>query len=553
MKKQLKSLLAGAMAMCSFLSLTACGDSGKDASSTPTSTVMHEEKVQFPLEEPVTFKFMLRGLEEADFKEKLANNALWKKVKEETNVNIEFQFLGSGTAAAEKLALMINGDNYGDVWFGGPWLTDLDVSKYIEAGKLQEIGGYFNETAMPNFTKDLKERPSIYNMVTAADGKIYTLPKINGLEGNYLESPIWINKKWLDNLNMEIPTTLDELTDVLRAFATKDPNNNGLEDEIPYLCASSHSFMHTEALLGLWGLATKDSTTDSFVQVVDGKVKFVPIDPAYKEAVKWFRTLYTEGLMWNECFTANSSTTNAKLTSETCVVGMFTNTAPVTTAYSSDYVCIPPPKVEGYEAKWYYHPAIDGSKNQFLVTDLCKNVDILMAFMDKFYDLENALACNYGFAGEGRLEKTDDGKYKILTLDAENASKLDKENPTLIKIIGNIPFGVPVSAYQNQIELGGTDAIKQNNYQIYKDYINDEIWPRPYYAPDDAYDMDALTTDIFYQVDTKRASWITNKSDIDKEWDAYVNTIKGLGIDNYLEILQRSYDVYANAKNENAG
>lgn len=547
MKKQLKSLLAGTLAMCSILCLTAC-NKDEDSTSKPSSSPMHEEAVQFPLEEPVTFKFMVRGLEAEDFQTNLDNNKLWQKIKEETNVNIEWEFLGTGSAANEKLALMINGDDYGDVWFGGPWLTDLEVSKYIDAGKLQELGIYFNETVMPNFTKDLNERPSIYNMITAADGKIYTLPKINGLQGQYLETPIWINKKWLDTLDLDIPTTLDELTDVLRAFATRDPNGNGIEDEIPYLVSTSHSFMHTEALLGMWGLATKDSTTDSFVQVVDGKVKFVPIDPAYKEAIKWFNTLYTEGLMWNECFTANTATTNSKLTAETCVVGMFTNTAPVTTSYSSDYICIAPPKVEGYEAKWYYHPAIDGSKNQFLVTDLCENVDILMAFMDKFYDLENALACNYGFVGEGRMEKTEDGKYKALTLDAETSSKLDKETPTLIKIIGNIPHGVTVSDYQNLIELSGTDAIKQNNYEIYKDYITDEIWPRPYYAPDDAYDMDALTTDIFYQVDTKRANWITGKSDIDAEWDDYVKTIESLGIADYLEILQRSYDVYKNAE-----
>ena len=546
MKTKLRSWLAGTLAVCSILSFTACSG-GKDSSSTPESTVMHEKEVKFPLEEPVTFKFMVRGVEGESFKSDLEKNPLWQKIKNETNVNIQFEFLGAGTAAAEKLALMINGSNYGDVWFGGPWLTDLDVSKYIEAEKLQEIGGYFNKTVMPNFTKQLEENPQIYNMVTATDGKIYTLPKNNGLQGHYLETPIWINKKWLDTLGLAVPTTLDELTNVLRAFATRDPNGNNLQDEIPYLCAVGQSFMHTEALLGLWGLATKDSTTDAFVQVVDGKVKFVPIDPAYKEAIKWYRTLYTEGLMWNECFTGNSTTLNAKLKSETCVVGMFTNTAPVSTAYSSDYICIAPPKVEGYEPKFYYHPATNGSKNQFLVTDLCQNVDVLMAFMDKFYDLENALACNYGFVGEGRLEKTDDGKYKILTLDSETQKAIDKEYPVLTKIIGNIPHGIPVSAYENQIILGGNDAIKQNNYAIYKDYINKEVWPRPYYAPDDAYDMDALTTDIFYQVDTKRANWITNKSDIDQEWDAYVNTIKKLGIDDYLAILQRSYDVYANA------
>ncbi len=34
-------------------------------------------------------------------------------------------------------------------------------------------------------------------------------------------------------LGLEVPTTVDELHDVLYAFRTQDPNGNGLQDEIP--------------------------------------------------------------------------------------------------------------------------------------------------------------------------------------------------------------------------------------------------------------------------------------------------------------------------------
>ena len=46
---------------------------------------------------------------------------------------------------------------------------------------------------------------------------------------------IWMNMKWLENLDLEVPTTSEELKDVLTAFATQDPNGNGVKDEIPVL------------------------------------------------------------------------------------------------------------------------------------------------------------------------------------------------------------------------------------------------------------------------------------------------------------------------------
>ena len=43
----------------------------------------------------------------------------------------------------------------------------------------------------------------------------------------------WINKNWLEKLNLAVPTTTEELKNVLIAFRDNDPNGNGQKDEIP--------------------------------------------------------------------------------------------------------------------------------------------------------------------------------------------------------------------------------------------------------------------------------------------------------------------------------
>ena len=532
MKKHFVRWISLCLSLCILLLTVGCGGSGSSGGSNKV------EKVSFPLAEPVTFTFMVDGTKSTSFDKDLANNALWNELKEKTNVNIEFQFLGD--TPSEKLTLLISGGTYGDVLWGGPILNSVEASKYIASGKLLGLTDYINTDLMPNLCADIEETPAIKNMITAYDGKIYTLPKITGLEGNYLESPIWLNKKWMDKLGLKTPTTLDEFTNVLRAFATKDPNGNGLPDEIPYICSTSSTSMHTEALLCLWGVATKDGVNDSFVQVKDGKVNFMPITDAYKAGIKYLNSLYTEGLMWSECFTANESTLSAKLTSDTCVVGCFTAPTPAETEYMDDYICIYPPKVEGYEPCWYYHPAINGSKNQFFVTDKCKNLSVLMAWVDQFYDLDTAMRFEYGNVGDGRMEMTSDGKYQVLELDMLTTAKLNKEQPTLYSLMGNSIRSITKSDYETKISLSKNDKILQNNYEIYKEIINKELWPRPYYSAAESYDADVYFTDIEYQIRTNRALWITGKSNIDKDWNSFVSKMDSLGLDQYLKILQNA-------------
>lgn len=43
----------------------------------------------------------------------------------------------------------------------------------------------------------------------------------------------FINKKWLDAVGAEVPTTTEEFAEVLRLFKENDPNGNGEADEIP--------------------------------------------------------------------------------------------------------------------------------------------------------------------------------------------------------------------------------------------------------------------------------------------------------------------------------
>lgn len=539
MKKIIKKSVCILCVLSTVLSLAACGGKSNDSGS-----VSEIEEVVFPLKEEVTFTLMTNATETSDYMKQLENNALWKKLKEETNVNIEIQFLNGG--GSDKVALLFSSGDYGDILWGGPILNSALASKYIAAGNFIDLTAYINDKElMPNLNKHLEENAAYRKNISGPDGKYYTLPKITALDGNYLETPIWINKAWLDKLGLSVPTTTEEFINVLRAFRDGDPNGNGAQDEIPYIAATCNegAYAHTEALLGLFGIATKGGENDAFVMVENGEVQFAPALDAYKDAMKFMNTLYKERLLWSECFTAKSIEFAAKMTANTCVVGCFTGKEPEATAYRDEYICIAPPKAEGYEPSFYLNPYFNGTKNVFYVTNKCKNVNVLMAWMDKLYELENAIAYDYGTVEEGRITY-EDGKYTIREMDYLEEAKIDAQYPTLDYLLVSGVRGLSKEAYSSGINLGRSEKIMQNNYELYKDYIHTEVWPRPYFAAEDANDADVYSTDLLYQVESHRGKWITGALDIDETWDEYINTLNKIGLEDYLKILQKAYDSY---------
>lgn len=537
MKKMISLVLVFVLLFSMVLSLTGCG--GDSGSSSQTV----EGDITFPLEEEVTITFMVRGTEDTSFKTKIAENKLWKRLKEASNVNVDFIFLG--TEPEQKLTLLINSGNYGDVLVGGPVLNAISASRYFASGIFQDLTNYVNEDYMPNLMKLINDDPEIKAMISSEDGKIYTLPQINGLEGSALESPLWINKAWLDKLGLKVPKTLDEFTKALQAFKTEDPNGNGVQDEIPYLVSTTNEFYSLEALYGCWGLAFKNGELDGFCGIKDGKVYFGPTQEAYKEAVAYQAMLYQEGLMWNEVFTASASTASTKLSSDKCVVGCFTSNAIPKTTYSDDYVCLVPPTVKGYEACWYVNPSLTASKDRFYVTDKCKNVGVVAKFMDYFYEFENAFELQYGAEEDGRWYMDEDGNRVLKdNLSAEENNKIDTETPTVLDM---------VERFTNAITTEDYKTVKSEKFVSYKTawdtygkagVLNDEIWPRPYYSNEDANKVYRMTTDIFYHVNTYRARWITGEGDINEEWDEYINKLEDLDVDEMVTIMQRAYDSY---------
>lgn len=115
---------------------------------------------------------------------------------------------------------------------------------------------------------------------------------------NSPETFITIRQDWLDNLNLEKPTTLEELVDVLYAFTFNDPDGNGKDDTYglggPLDGKYSDIMMPIMASFGItmnWDVANAEIGGEKFV--------YIPwqLSDNMKECVRFFRdNIYTKGL-----------------------------------------------------------------------------------------------------------------------------------------------------------------------------------------------------------------------------------------------------------------
>ena len=81
-------------------------------------------------------------------------------------------------------------------------------------------------------------------------------------------------------------------------------------------------------------------------------------------------------------------------------------------------------------------------------------------------------------------------------------------------------------------------------------YHEDKPFPTKFlkFTEDEQFVLDNNYVEIKSKVEEMRSQFITGVADIDKQWDAYVNELNAMGLDEVLKVYQASYDRW-NGKN----
>ena len=85
------------------------------------------------------------------------------------------------------------------------------------------------------------------------------------------------------------------------------------------------------------------------------------------------------------------------------------------------------------------------------------------------------------------------------------------------------------------------DQMKAEERQkLYAPYLMKPL-PLMNYTPEEANELSTLSTDISKVVNEQKAKWCTGQGNIDKEWDAYIESLNKIGLERYMEIHNEAY------------
>jgi putative aldouronate transport system substrate-binding protein len=442
--------------------------------------------------------------------------------------------------------------------------SNYDLMRYGQAGTFIDLTPYITPETMPNLSAILEKHPEIRAAITM-DGKIYGLPAGEqmttlgiGREKSYsifcVPEFSMINKAWLDDLGLAMPTTLDELHDVLVAFKENDMSakyyGNEAGSTIPMStgfdqwCWGQNIFY---AGFGFTNFYMDNPLTQDLTVNKEGKVNFICDDDNYRAAVTYFHNWYADGLMDLEMFSQDTNQLIAKCSGGRVGVTTWWEIPEITGKYAEDYVYLP--VLKGPDGTCNVTLRTGGQVNagQLSITRECKDPAKLLTFYDQWYQGENVMQLQYGPIDVFFTGKTENGLWKSIT-DDEAREKFNKSAGELKSASEVAGPKLILAEYYNEVFEMEPRAQERlaDLYDFWMTFVSD----------DTRYPLDVVLTqseldDIdYYKPDLEKAqseyeaNWIKNGGPTDAEWEEYKAFLERCGLSTLEQIYQDAYDRY---------
>lgn len=295
-----------AILMTLTLVLAACssggGTSGSSGTPAPTATPKPAATEAPKKEEPpeiVKIKVTKwdRGNQPAGAPD-MKDNPIVKYINEQLapqGVEVEFAQIPRSEESTKLTTWLASGDSPDILIVYDP----ATFYKYAGQGGLRPL-----DDLLDQYGENIKKNNAIsLEQAGVLDGVRYSIPAIRtGLGGANMS----IRQDWLDALGMKIPTTIDELTEVLRAFKDKDPGGIGKDKVIPWglpsLAGGQASFFYGP--MYAFGVENKGVGPTGFYMpsgnIINGEFVSGFATDMGKAYFKWMNQMYQEGILPKE-------------------------------------------------------------------------------------------------------------------------------------------------------------------------------------------------------------------------------------------------------------
>ena len=561
MKKLLVLILAALM----VLTAAACGGGDKKSATKQESAGVDKlvEEYGFQWKDPKAPILNEKGAKELSFSIYSSKNAsaldyndmkIMQDLYASTNVFVSWENVSESVYSQQKNLIFGNADNRPDaIYHAG--MGAGEIIKYAKRKVLLPISDYLEY--MPNFSKILEERPDIKNqLINVEDGKIYSLPRIE--EMGLLQNPniLFLNKNWAkvaidagavtgitaDDLKDGLNLTCDQMEALLRYFRDNDMNGNGkVDDERPLSFVYNNWQGNQCDLYGMFGL--NDNLEHRII--VDGKVTYTVLDEKFKEATNFLAKWVSENLIDKVSFELSQDNflANGKGL-ETYGAFYWWESETVVSNPENYIVCNPIIGPHGDQTLCISNNPEVGAGEVIIFAD-CPNVEVLLAYFDRYYDPLISAQINYGPIGIVYEEKLDE-KGMLVQKPLPEGITTDELR------LQNAPLGIIYLgeyAWNNVVNMEPRAKLRLERLQAHAaPFMPKNVQP----CPNLQFTLDELNTLANYETNlndyirTNLIKWLMGGGVSDAQWETFQKDLNGkCNIGGIQKVYQDAFDRYS--------
>lgn len=403
--------MLGVIAVCALIvsSMGACGqknaqdtDVKEDVSTSGNETTGSKDIVADPLgkyEDEITITCVRTLDSTVKFEDGNPDRAsleenIWQRAyKEQLGINLEYLW----TPTTEQ---------YNAKWNAAMATNDIpdcavvDAITYkalVEADMVEDMTDIFEEYASDAYKQAVADENSLSMNYMTFNGRLLGLPQ-TGTQADGV-TLMFIRKDWLDKVNMEVPTTMEELRNVAKAF--QEAKLGGEKTVGIAACNSVGPGIH--AMKGI--MEGYKAYYDIWVKDENGGLVYGSITEQMREAVLELQKMYKEGLLPTDLATLDGSLAGESVVAGQCGITFGTFWAPLNSISDSAKA--------DENAEWIVCglPTSDGSSfttsasatpsGYIFVKKGCKNPEAIVKMMNLGYKIIESADKNYNADDNG--------------------------------------------------------------------------------------------------------------------------------------------------------
>ncbi|MDD6718951.1 MAG: extracellular solute-binding protein [bacterium] len=529
------SLSAGLLAGCGG-SASSASSSAAGSSTAADSANAATEEFSYPMSgKELTYWCELNTNVSANYTN-MGDTPFGQGLMERTGVTITYLHPPTGQLNEQFNLILADGDLPDIMEYtwqsypGGP-------QKAIEDGNILALNDIIDQYC-PNLKAYLEAHPDVDRQCKTDEGNYYMFPFVRGDDSLRVSTGLMIRQDWLNDLGLEMPTTIDEWHDVLTAFKTEKG------------ATAPFAFEYTTpSLRNNWPFMSAYNTTAEFYVGDDGKIHYGPAEENYKKFLATMNQWYKEGLLDPDMPTAQLDQVSAKMTSGASGaslgwigsrMGVWT-TAAKETDPNYDLEAAPVPTLnKGETAKMGPMDNVVVNNGGAAITTRCKDIEAAARLLDWAYSDEGHMYYNFGTEGESYTMENGEPVYTDLILNNPDGLPIAQAMSGYIRGNYNGPFVQDVRYAQQYYTM---DCQKKAQATWTVPEASEHVLPPITPSSGESEEFSAIMNEINTYRDEMTLKFILGTESLDN-FDKFVDTMNQMNLKRAIEIENSALDRY---------